>query len=160
MLLSDQLSEMIWYVSIAVSLIGIYAFSDLITNRCCWLKPRPLMPYTHVPITWGEDLASAMSNPVVAWRRASMEFMYTIEGLTGVRLVSRKGLLDIGRLKKFAVIMLIMLKCGPSRGVATARSFLRVYGRAPSTLHEALKEASEFLYLAKVVSLECGRGES
>ena len=159
MLLSDQVSELIWYVSIAVSFIGIYAFGDLITNRCCWLKPRPLMPYTHVPITWGEDLASAMSNPVVAWRRASMEFVRAVEGLTGVKLVSKKGLLDVGRMKKLAVIALLLARCGPSKGASAARAFLRVYGRAPSGLREALKEAAGFLYLAKVVSLECGRGK-
>ncbi len=159
MLLSDQVSELAWYVSIAVSLIGIYAFGDLITNRCCWVKPRPLMPYTHIPITWGEDLASAMSNPVVAWRRASMEFVRAVEGLTGIKLISKKGLLDIGRFRKLAVIVLLIAKCGPTKGAAAARAFLRVYGRAPPKLREALKEAAGFLYLAKVVSLECGRGE-
>lgn len=159
MLLSDQISELTWYVSIAVSLIGIYAFGDLITNRCCWLKPKPLMPYTHVPITWGEDLASAISNPVVAWRKASIEFVRAVEVLTGIKLVSKKGLLDVGRLRKLAVIILLMIRCGPVKGAAAARAFLRVYGRTPPKLREALKEAAEFLYLAKVVSLECGRGE-
>lgn len=159
MLLSDQVSELIWYVSIAVSFIGIYAFSDLITNRCCWFKPRPLMPYTHVPITWGEDLASAMSNPVVAWRRAGIEFVRAVEGLTGIKLVSKKGLLDVGRLKKLAIITLLITRCGPAKGATAARAFLRVYGRAPPRLREALKEAAKFLYLAKVVSLECGRRE-
>jgi len=159
LLLSDQVSELIWYVSIAVSFIGIYAFSDLITNRCCWFKPRPLMPYTHVPITWGKDLASAMSNPVVAWRRAGIEFVRAVEGLTGIKLVSKKGLLGVGRLKKLAVITLLITRCGPAKGAAAARAFLRVYGRAPPRLREALKEAAKFLYLAKVVSLECGRRE-
>jgi len=160
LLLGDQASELAWYVSIAVSLIGMYAFGDLITNRCCWIRPRPLMPYTHVPITWGDDLASAMSNPVVAWRRAGLVFMRAVEDLTGVRLVSKKGLLGIGRIKKLVTALLLITKCGPVKGASVVRAFLRVYGSAPPELREALKEASNFLYLAKVVSLECGRGES
>lgn len=159
MLLGDQVSELAWYVSIAVSLLGIYAFSDLITNRCCWFKPGPLMPYTHITITWGEDLASAMSNPAVAWRSAGTELIRAVENLTGVRLVLKNRLLNIGRMRKLAVIALLIIRCGPVKGAAVARAFLKVYGRAPPRIREALKEATDFLYLARMVSHECGRGK-